>query len=159
MIKVYQFMGISIEQIQALRQHHTGRLLLRAYRAFQERAYDRLRARGHEGLSITHTGMLAHLDIEGTHIKTLAERAGVSKQAMGQLVSDLEAKGYVSCATDPADRRATLVYFTDTGREFLEDAYHVKREIEAEYTALLGEDRMADLMDMLEILSNSGGAA
>lgn len=150
-------MTISLEQIQALRQHNTGRLLLKAYRAFQERAHEKLRARGHDGLSITHTGMLAHLDLEGTHIKTLAERVGVSKQAMGQPVSDLEAKGYVYCVTDPADRRATLVHFTDTGRRFLEDAYHVKREIEAEYAALLGEHRMADLMDMLEILSMSGG--
>jgi DNA-binding MarR family transcriptional regulator len=80
--------------------------------------------------------------MEGTNISVLAERAGTTKQAMGQLVAELEGKGYVLRVPDPTDRRATLIKFTEAGQRFLLDAYHVKHEIEAEYTAILGEEQM-----------------
>jgi DNA-binding MarR family transcriptional regulator len=143
---------ISREQIEALRQEHIGRLLLRAHRAFSELSFEKLRARGHEGLGITHTALLANLDLEGTNITVLADRAGITKQAMGHLVVDLEQKGYVQRVADPTDRRATLIKFTDSGQQFLRDAYYVKQEIEAEYTAVLGVERMEELRAALTIL-------
>ena len=82
----------------------------------------------------------------------LADRAGVTTQAMGQLVADLEKKGYIQRETDPTDRRATLIKFTDGGWRFLVDAYHVKQEIEAEYTAVLGAEQMDALRSALVML-------
>lgn len=140
------------DQIAALREEHIGRLFLRAHRSFSERAYQKLHQRGHEGLTITHTSLLANLDIDGTRITTLAERAGVTKQAMGQLVDDLEQHGYVERVPDPKDGRATRVTFTSLGRQFLQDAYYVKQEIESEYTALVGADGMEQLRKLLSAL-------
>jgi len=142
-------------QIQALRQENIGRLFLRAHRAFAELAYEKLHERGHRGLSIIHTALLAHLDMRGTQVTTLADRAGITKQAMGRLVDELEAKGYVESAPDPADGRAKRVTFTERGWQFLLDAYEVKQEIEAAYAAVLGEDGMAQLRASLEKLLNS----
>lgn len=77
------------------------------------------------------------------------------------MIRDLERLGYVERRADPDDARATLVAFTDEGWRFLEDAHHVKREIEAEYAAALGEERMGLLRSALEeLLENeekSGG--
>ncbi|MCC7448578.1 MAG: winged helix-turn-helix transcriptional regulator [Anaerolineae bacterium] len=140
------------QQLETLRQDHIGRLFLRAHRAFNDLAIQKLRAYGHEGLGIPHTGLLANLDLDGTHITVLAERTGITKQAVGQLVADLEQKGYVERVTDPADRRASLIKFTSAGWQFLLDAHQVKREIEAEYTAVLGEERMAQLRTALTML-------
>jgi DNA-binding MarR family transcriptional regulator len=138
------------EQIQALRQENIGRLFLRAHRAFGELAYKKLHDRGHDGLSIVHTALLAHLDMHGTQVTTLADRAGITKQAMGRLVDELEGKGYVESAPDPADGRAKRVTFTERGWQFLTDAYEVKLEIEAIYTSVLGEEGMTQLRDSLE---------
>src|SRR5262245_20629599 len=113
---------IDLAQLDELRQQYIGRLLLQAQRASRARATDKLRARGHEGLSIAHTNLISSLDLAGTRITTLAERIGISKQAVGHLVLDLEQKGYIERAVDPADRRATIVTFTDAGRRFLYDA-------------------------------------
>jgi DNA-binding MarR family transcriptional regulator len=143
---------LTAAQINALRQEHIGRLFLRAHRAFSELAYQKLSTYGHHGLSVSHTGLLAHLDLDGTHISVLAERAGVTKQAMGQLVADLEQKGYVTRVPDEADRRAILVRFTQAGWQFLQDAYRVKQEIEAEYTKILGAEQMAQLRELLTLL-------
>lgn len=140
------------DQITALRQEHIGRLFLRAHRSFSERAYQKLHHLGHEGLTITHTSLLANLDIDGTRITTLAERAGVTKQAMGQLVDDLEQRGYVKRVPDPSDGRATRVIFTSLGRQFLQDAYYVKQETEAEYIAIVGEEGMNQLRRLLSAL-------
>lgn len=139
----------SIEQIQAMRQGNIGRLFLRAHRAYSTRATAMLRKRGHEGLNLEHTSVLAHIDIEGTHITTLAARAGIRKQTMGQLVTELEQKGYVERVSDPTDKRALLVNFTAKGQQFLRDAYVIKVELEAEYIRGLGKGAYETLYQLL----------
>ena len=148
---------IDREQIAELREQHIGRQLLRAQRDFSLRAIEKLGARGHTGLSLSHTNLLAHLDLAGTQITTLAERAGVTKQAIGSLVAELEHKGYIARSVDPADRRATLITYTEAGWQFLQDAHQVKREIEAEYRAILGEPGMQALRSLLAKLLEGDG--
>src|SRR5215831_14772060 len=133
---------IDVARVAERRQSYIGRLLQNAARAVSVQATERLRARGHQGLSLAHTTLLAHLDLDGTRITALAERAGMTKQSMGQLVMELEQRGYVGRQVDPTDRRATLVTFTEAGWQFLVDAGMVKREIEAEYAALLGAEEL-----------------
>ncbi len=136
-------------RLQALRERHVGRLLLRASRGFNARATEKLRARGYESLTLAHLALLPHLDAEGTRVTTLAERAGMTKQGMGQLVLDLERRGYAERVADPADRRAALVRFTAAGWHLLTDAVAVTGELEAEYAAVIGEQRLAALRDTL----------
>lgn len=143
------------EALQNLREQHIGRLLLQAQRAFNQAAIARLQQRGYSGLSLTHTALLPHLDLEGTRITTLAERAGITKQGMGQLVTDLERQGLVRRAPDPADGRATLVTFTDAGWAYLQAAHEVKKALEAEYVALLGEEGFAELRSLLRVVIDS----
>jgi len=150
---------LTTAQIEELRQEHIGRLLLRANRAFSEQALRKLRQRGHTRLSMTHTTLLPHVDVNGTQATVLAEKAGITKQAAGRIIADLEREGYVQRLPDPADQRAAIIVFTDAGRQFLVDAYHVKKEIEAGYTALLGEERMQQFREMLEDLLRSDNSA
>lgn len=142
------------EQLRDVRQENIGRLCLRLYRGFNAEAVTMLQARGHAALTLAHTALLINLDVEGTRIVDLAGRAGMSKQAMGRLVHHLEQVGYVKRAVDPGDRRATLVTFTPDGRAFLRDAAIVKRDIEADYAALLGDDGFSELRDQLLTLVN-----
>ena len=137
------------EALRDLREQHIGRLLLQAQRAFNQNAIAKLQQRGFTGLSLAHTTLLPHLDLEGTRITTLAERAGITKQGIGQLVTDLERQGLVRRAPDPADGRATLVSFTDDGWAYLQTAHEVKMEMEAEYVSILGEEGFAELRSLL----------
>ena len=147
---------LSVEQLEELRQEHIGRLLLLAYRAFSERALRKLRKLGHTRLSMVHTTLLPHLDVTGTQATVLAEHAGISKQAAGRIIADLEHEGYVQRLPDPTDQRASMIVFTDAGRQFLVDAYQVKKEIEEEYTTLLGAEHMQHFRSMLqELLSDN----
>lgn len=148
--------AIGRERIRTLRRAHIGRLLLDAHRSFSGRAVEKLRARGHAELGLAHMALLPHLDLDGTRVTTLAVRAGMTKQGMGHLVLDLARLGYVAREPDPADRRATLVTFTEAGWEFLRDAHEIKREMEAEYAAVLGEEGLETLRATLALLLRKG---
>ncbi len=145
-------LSIDREQLDQMRQHHIGRLLQQTSRAFNVRAMTKLQQYGHTGLSLAHTSLLSNLDLEGTRITVLAERAGMTKQSMGQLALDLEKKGYIQRMIDPRDHRATLILFTTAGWQFLQDAYQVKSEIETEYRAFLGDEGMCHLRSSLLLL-------
>ena len=139
-------------ELLALRQQNIGRLLQRGARAYSEIALVKLHKYGHKGLTLFHTALISNLDIEGTRITMLADRAGVTKQAMGQLVSELETRGYIQREPDPEDKRAVLIKFTKLGWQFLQDAFEVKREIEADYATILGEEGMRQLHSLLNRL-------
>jgi DNA-binding MarR family transcriptional regulator len=140
------------QKLLGLRQQNIGRLFQRAARSYSELALEKLHAKGHEGLTLFHTALISNLDVEGTHLKVLAERAGMSKQAMGQVADELEKRGYIRAVTDSKDKRATLITFTDLGWQFLQDAYKVKLEIERSYKAKLGKVGMKQLWNLLEKL-------
>ena len=140
------------EDLVRWRQEHIGRYFLRAHRAFVALSVRKLAARGHSGLGMAHTTLIANLDTEGTRITTLAKRMGITKQAAGHLVADLAEKGYITSAPDPTDRRAVLVTFTEMGWRFLHDAYELKHEMEAEFIDILGKERFEQLRETLDDL-------
>jgi len=144
-------------RVQATREDHIGRLFLQAQRAFFKRSIAKLRACGHDRLTLAHTALLPYLHPKGTSVTLLAERAGMTKQSMRQLVLDLENQGYIQRVPDPDDRRATLVIFTAEGMRFIDDANKVKKEMEAEYLAILGPDRLEALKDSLISLIEQTG--
>lgn len=143
---------ITVEQLAEWRQHHIGRLFLQAHRDFSARTVEKLRARGHGDLTLTHTTLLPHIELTGIRSTVLAERAGITKQAAGQIVADLEELGYVKKEPDETDQRATLVRFTELGWRFLRDAYEIKQEMEEEYAAVLGRAGLETLRDALNTL-------
>ena len=99
------------------RQTHLGRLLGHAMRRFDQRvlhlmahdaevplALSNLAARGQ--VSAAHIHITRHLAVGGSRLTDLAQSAGMSKQAMGDLVDQCEAWGLVTRRPDPYDKRA-----------------------------------------------------
>ena len=58
---------------------------------------------------------MPHIPASGIRLTELAARAGMTKQAMAELVAEIERRGYIRRTTDPADRRAKIIEFTDEG--------------------------------------------
>jgi DNA-binding MarR family transcriptional regulator len=104
-----------------------------------------------------HSAVMAHIDIDGgTRLSTIAARANITPQAVGELVDDLERLGYVVRQPDPDDRRAKRIVLTDRGRESVAAALDTIATMEAELDALLGSDKVAELHDALSrILTTS----
>jgi len=115
---------------------------------FRGRIRAGLQARGH-ALLPSQSAVLVHLRIEGSRPSALAERAGMSKQAMGKLIDELEAVGYVEKARDPTDGRARIIRFTDRGLAMLADSAQIIEDIWRDYASLVGENRLSALRDEL----------
>jgi DNA-binding MarR family transcriptional regulator len=130
-------------------------LLREPFRAMTDELMQRLAERGHPEVRFAHGNVFQYLDDDGTRIGVLAERAGVSKQAMAQLVTHLERHGYVERSVDPADRRAQLIRATDRGREVFALAREFMAEIDARLEQRLGPADKRRLRELLEALNDA----
>ena len=142
----------------------TFELLFRAARLVNERALarieaERLRERGRVGgrsggrtttIRMAHTTLFPHITSAGVRLTTLADKVGVTKQAIGPLIDDLEREGVVERIDDPADRRAKLIRWTKQGERALLHGLGVLAELERELAMSVGKARMATLADTLE---------
>jgi DNA-binding MarR family transcriptional regulator len=137
------------DKLEAEKAKRTVQLLFKAARLLNERAIERIRLRTDEPVRVTHTSVLPHVDLEGTRLTDLARRLGVTKQAAGQLVDELEEMGFLERAPDPKDARAKLVRFSKKGQAAMLDGLQVLGEIEAEMRDVVGEGKMRAMHDAL----------
>lgn len=139
-------------EIEAAKRVSAGHLLLKAARLLNERATARVREVARVEFRTPHTALLPHIDFEGTRLTELASRVGTSKQAVGELVAELEEMGFLRRDPDPADARARLVRFTAHGRRALLHGLSILTQLEAELAAEIGAARMERLRGDLERL-------
>jgi DNA-binding MarR family transcriptional regulator len=140
-----------LQALQASRRYGIGRLLLLGRRDFLERlgvlmgnAEAVVQARGR---------VLPYIDVDGTRSVDLARRMGLSKQAVGKLVRELEEDGLLYREADGADRRAFLVKFTEEGLKYLAHLHNCILQIEREYERLVGAGRMQTMREALSLIA------
>jgi DNA-binding MarR family transcriptional regulator len=137
-------------ELERRKKDSVGQLLFRCARLFNEMALARVRARlGGPKVRASHTTLFPFVDLEGTRLTELAARMGVSKQAAGQLVEELEQMGVLERVPDPADGRAKLVRFSPRGRRGLLEGLALLRGLELELSAQIGEGDMERLHGIL----------
>ena len=90
---------------------------------------------------------------EGSRLTELAERAGVTKQSMGEIIDVLEQRGYVERVPDPTDGRAILIRRTPRGWEVNRIARQVVEQVQQEWAQALGQERFTSLIDTLRQLA------
>lgn len=105
---------------ESWRHSNIGRILHSALGRFESRVFEILAENGHGEARYTHLNLTRNLDIAGTRTSELARRAGVTKQAMGEIVEQCENLGLVRRTPDKRDARAKIVKFTELGFEWLE---------------------------------------
>lgn len=110
-----------------------------------------LAERGQVGAA--HLHITRHLALEGSRLTDLAQRAGMSKQAMGTLVNQCEAWGMVTRESDPTDARARRVCFTAIGRAWLEAYQEAAAQAEAEMRQAVGPEVATVVAIGLEVYS------
>lgn len=140
------------DELERAKRASTAQLLFRCARRVNELALERVAGRTGLPIRASHTALFPHIDLEGTRQTELARRVGVSKQAIHQLVSELEALGVVERVADPSDRRATLVRFTNEKGRSLLDGLALLGELERELGEAVGARRMRALHDALSAL-------
>lgn len=125
-------------------------LLAQAKDLTVEQLHRRLSEEGFDGIRYWHGSVFRFIDTEGSRLTALAERSGLTKQAIGEVIGELERHGYVERTVDPDDRRAKIIRLTERGRKGQVAAARILRDIEQRWARRLGQDRIATLRRTLE---------
>ena len=128
---------------------NVGVLLFLPYRAMEARVFEGLAAAGFDDFSPAQARVFARIAPDGSRLTDLAAQTGIAKQSAGFLVDQLERAGYVERVPDPADGRARLVRIAERGARSVEVSSRIVADVEAEWTAHLGESRMEELRRIL----------
>ncbi|NMM14186.1 MAG: MarR family transcriptional regulator [Rhodoferax sp.] len=133
------------------RQAHLGHWMSQALLRFDARvlslmarnedvplALSNLAARGR--LSASHIHITRHLALDGSRLSELAQRANMTKQAMGKLVDQCEAWGLVTRQDDLRDARARRIVFTPVGLAWLQAYRQAVAQAEEELRAAVGAE-------------------
>ncbi|MDD9730700.1 homoprotocatechuate degradation operon regulator HpaR [Mameliella sp. AT18] len=84
----------------------------------------------------------------------LARAACVLAPSLTRILKSLESRGLITQGRDKNDRRRTLVRLTEAGDALLHEAGLVSAKIYAEIEAKLSAERIADLLDALERMTD-----
>jgi DNA-binding MarR family transcriptional regulator len=126
-----------------------GALLRVPAQAIHRRIIEDLNAAGYDDLRLPHIAVLQFPGPDGVRPGTLAERAGMSKQAMNQLLRSLEGLGYIVRSDAPDEGRARIIRFTKRGHAAYSKIHDILRDIEREWSAELGREDFAQLKELL----------
>jgi DNA-binding MarR family transcriptional regulator len=114
---------------------------------------------GYHGMRKAHGAVWRFVDLEnGSRLTELAERAGLTRQAVGEVADDLERLGYVERVPDPTDGRAKLIRPTERGRAAWQAGVGILDDIETRWGERYGKRRIVALRETLEqVLQGEGG--
>ncbi len=101
------------------------------------------------GLRASQIRMLCLTPADGMRVTDLAERVGMTKQALGEFANDLERQGLLETVRDPADRRVRILRPTRRGRQAVAAAEALIAEIEGEWRERLGPRKWGQLRRLL----------
>jgi len=121
-----------------------------AARAHTAAVTAQLALRGYDDFPFVSASLLWLMDEGGTRSTVLAQRAGVTKQAMSQLVRLMERQGYLEQIPDPNDTRAKVVRMTRRGEAVKNACVEVREELNRKVAAALGTNEAGELEASLE---------
>jgi len=112
-----------------------------------------LQGAGFGFLRVAHTQVFENLDADGTRLTVLADRAGMTHQAMGELVAELVAAGQLEKVDDPSDRRAKLIRPTAAGRTLLAQGRQHLSQLRARWEDSLDGITVDQVLAALDVLA------
>jgi DNA-binding MarR family transcriptional regulator len=139
--------------VAELSNPHIGQLLRDAFGRFEDELIAATPPfRGWE-LRPVHNHVLRHLDREGTRASVIAERSGLTRQAITMIVDELEEAGAVHREPDPEDGRAKRIVYTPAGMRAFDEGRKAIADIERRWKRELGTARWNELKQALAELT------
>jgi len=123
--------------------------LLSAVYWFDEALQAKLDSCGYPGVSRTQSLLLANIAAGEHRAIRIARNLGVSRQAISQVLAEMEARNIVSVTADPEDKRARIVDFHPSASELRKVASDLLGELAATVAQRIGEGRFATMRSAL----------
>jgi DNA-binding MarR family transcriptional regulator len=156
--------ALSQYQLDSIRQANLGHRLLALSKDFEKRLLAQYALSGYGDIRPLHGAVLRNLELQGTLVTSLAQRAGITHRAIAKIIEELEKMGYVRRLADKVDGRATRVWFSKYGLALLQDSSSLIENIIGFYKSKLGDELVSALdlslkkiIDALEIAIPAAG--
>ena len=127
--------------------------------AVEEEVFARLAEAGYPELRPTHGCVFGTIGGGGDRLTVLAERARMTKQAVGEVVSELESLGYVERVPDANDGRAKIIRLTDRGQTSYELGYAIFDDIQQRWEERYGAERVRVMVELMREIAGDVFAA
>lgn len=114
----------------------------------EEELLEATRAKGHDGLQLSHARLIALIGDGERSVSEMARLQRVSRQATGATVHRLEALGYVRLDDHQTDGRAVHVRLAERGDALIRHTLGALEELEERFREMLGPRRFADLVNV-----------
>jgi DNA-binding MarR family transcriptional regulator len=116
-----------------------------------------LLAQDADGLRPSHFRLLSHVPPRGVTITELADALVMTKQGVGQFVTQLQGAGHLRVTTDPADRRRRVVRRTAHGDRLVARANETVAAVERHWQLQVGLERYGVFRSVLSEIAGVGG--
>ena len=116
---------------------------------FDEALQSALKAAGWPPVTRAQSLLFANISAGECRPIRLAANLGVSRQAVSQMIAELEERGLVRTESDPQDGRARIVSFAEPSTPLRSAAGAVLKDLEAELRLRIGDDAMRGLASAL----------
>lgn len=139
-----------VKQVDDIRIDHVGWRLWDAAAMWKEKFAAEMVAMGHDWYAEARSSVVPYIGLKGTRQSDIVSRMGLSKQAVQQLILDLEESGILRREPDPNDGRGKIVLFTEMGLAAQRDSQKAKKKVEAEIRERLGDYEFERLLAALK---------
>jgi DNA-binding MarR family transcriptional regulator len=143
----------SFDHLNGERSPYLGALLGVVWQWVRDQLYASVVAAGYHDLNAAHVGLWRYPGLEGLRPSQLADRVGITKQSVNDLLAHLEHHGYLSRLPDSADGRARVIRLTPKGRRLEQTIYAEAGAAQLRIAEILGPRRFAQLHSSLELLT------
>ena len=120
-----------------------------ALRDISDELQERLAEAGYRDIRPPHGFVFAVIGNDGARLTELADASRITKQAMGELTSDLERLGYLERIPDPTDGCARILRLTEQGKEAQRAGFAILSDIERKWAERYGAERVRELRAVL----------
>jgi DNA-binding MarR family transcriptional regulator len=143
----------SFDDPDGQRSPYVGAMLGVVWRWVRDQLYAGVVAAGYDDLSSAHVRLWSYPGLEGLRPSQLADRVGITKQSVNDLLGHLERQGYLLRVPDSADGRGRVIRLTSKGRRLERAIYAEAGAAQLRIAEILGPRRFTQLHSSLELLT------
>lgn len=125
--------------------------LLRALYWVDEGLQNGLKAHGWQNVSRSQSLILLNIAFGVQRASVLASNLGISRQAISQMLAEMQKAKLVEMRADPDDGRAQIVVFSRESASLRDDAMKILAQIEGRLNERVGKRRLAVLREALSM--------
>jgi DNA-binding MarR family transcriptional regulator len=141
------------DDLSGERSRYIGAMMRVVWQWVRDEMYAGVITAGYDDLHAAHVSLWRYPGLDGLRPSELADKLGITKQSVNDLLGHLEEKGYLGRAPDSTDGRARVIRLTPRGQRLEQTIYDEARAAQMRIADILGPRRFAQFHSSLEMLT------